>query len=1030
MRPRPAPGRATVSRGLPRRPPRCGNETFVLYFASRPGYPERRSTRIARRERACRSVGPRAETPCRGGAPLSSQRPVLSERPLRTPEGILAFGPFCLDVPRRQLLCGDQDRALGERAFDLLLALLWQPGELVSKERLYEAAWPDTVVEESNLRAQVALLRKALGDGRDGARYIVAVPGRGYRFVAPVERRYRLPPVAPVPAAAPALAPACLPGASPRLTRPIGRDEVIGALAARVLRTRFVTIVGPGGIGKTTVAMAVAAELAGACRDGACFLDLAPLASPELLPSALAAALSLSGIGEDPTPAILEELRGRHMLLVLDCCEHVIEPAALLAESLMRHAPGVSVLATSREPLRAEGESVHRLAPLEVPPAGAGDTAAEALLYPAVQLFVERAAAGVEGFALDDADAPAATGICRTLDGLALAIELAAARVDALGVRGLAARLDDRFAVLTQGRRTARQRHRTLGAVLDWSFDLLPPAEQLLLNRLSVFRAAFDIDAAVAVAGDPPLNGLKVFEGLANLVSKSLVVANMIEGQAEYRLSDSTRIYARAKLAASGEQDALARSHARHFSAVLTAREGGRQRVQGEAGLAQLQAGLDDVRAALDWAHGPNGDPGLAADIAAAAVPLWLGMSLLEECRQQVARALGISATGEQPELHMKLCVAYGLSLIYTRGPGPEAEAALDKALRLAEGLGDNDHLLRALWGLAAVHGGTGRFPLAMANARAFVEMAETPCDRMVGDRLVGMVQHYLGAQQEARPPLERLLTAAEGPGRGADAIRFQYDQRVAAGSGLAWVSWLLGSPDTARRHAHEALAHARAISHVNSEIFALAEGCCPIALLTGDMAALAVAVEALEGADRGCSVPIWSATGQVFRGLLSVRRGRYGQGIAEMTAGLESRRRYGFVARDGFYRAGLAAALAGAGALELAGAEIETALAVAAQHGERWCRPELLRVKGEILLAAGDPGGARHSWGLALETARADAAIGWELRIAICLARQLRAANRPVEARAMLAPLLARFSEGSDTADLRDARRLLATGG
>ncbi|WP_170317532.1 ATP-binding protein [Paroceanicella profunda] len=935
---------------------------------------------------------------------------------------MFAFGPFRLDTARRQLLCDARECPLGARALDLLLALLEAPGELVSKNRLFDAAWPDTVVDESNLRAQVALLRKALGDGRDGARYIVAVPGRGYRFVAPVERResrHEPPRARRAPHARPS---AGLPASAPRLPRPIGRDDIIDGLAGRLRRTRFVTIVGPGGIGKTTVALAVAAELAGEYRDGVCFLDLAPLAAPGLLPSALAAALSLPGITDDPTPAILEELRGREMLVVLDCCEHVIEPAALLAERLLRQAPRVHVLATSREPLRAEGEGVHRLPPLDAPPLLPDLTAAEALSYPAVQLFAERAAACVEGFVLTDAEAEAAGHICRKLDGLALAIELAAARVDALGVRGLAERLDDRFAVLTQGRRTARSRHRTLGAVLDWSFDLLPAAERLLLNRLSVFRGGFSMDAAVAVAGDGEgdgaLSGMEVCQGLANLVSKSLIVAMMTEGAAEYRLPDSTRIYARAKLAATQDGDRLAERHARHLVTLL----GG-----GPASATARAAHLDDVRAALEWSFGPGGDSALAATLAAAAIPLWMSLSLVDECRRCVSRALECEDTRADPRLHMTLCAAYGLSLIYTRGPGAETGEALSQALLRARELQDSDQQLRVLWGLGAFHGSQGAFPAALHHAQAFLAAAVTPADRLVGDRMIGTVQHFLGAQETARPALERLLHGGEAPAGGTDMIRFQYDQRVTASATLSWVCWILGAPDTARQHSHDALQRATAADHLNSRVYALVESCCPMALLTGDTAALANAVEALNAPERAGPVPVWRLTGDLYRGLLALRRGLYRQGVDMLSEALETRRSLGFTARHDFFRGCLAEALARMGEIDRARAEIDAALAGAARQSEAWCRPELLRLKGEILLVGGAEAEAREAWHAGLDLARRDSALGWELRLATSLARLLQTRGRPVEARALLAPVFARFHEGNDTADLRAARHLLS---
>jgi DNA-binding winged helix-turn-helix (wHTH) protein len=410
-------------------------------------------------------------------------------------EETFAFGSFRLIPAQRVLLEDGKPLHLGSRALDILVTLVEGAGETIRKDQLIARVWPDTVVDEGALRVHVAALRKALGDGRATKRYIANNPGRGYTFVAPVTREHPRKPIA-IPDGASAANNLPVP-----LNRVVGRDETIATLTAQLAQRRLLTIVGPGGIGKTTVAVAVAEALSASYADGVWFVGLASLSDPELVPSAVSAALGISQSGANPISGMTAWLRDMQAVIVLDSCEHVVGAAAALAEAVLKAAPGVRILATSREPLRAEGERLHRLASLDVPPASGDVEPDEALRYSAVQLFNDRAMAAVDGFALDAANVAAVLEICRRLDGAPLALELAAARVDVFGVMELAAHLDDRFRVLTSGRRTALPRHQTLGAMLDWSYNLLPTTEAAVLRRLSVFAADFALDAAVAVAG-------------------------------------------------------------------------------------------------------------------------------------------------------------------------------------------------------------------------------------------------------------------------------------------------------------------------------------------------------------------------------------------------------------------------------------------------------------------------------------------------------------------------------------------------
>ena len=410
---------------------------------------------------------------------------------------IVSFGPFRLAAEERLLLKDGAPVAIGGRALDVLIALTARAGEVVSGRELIDLVWPGVIVQEANLRVHIAALRKALGDGRDGSRYIVNVPGRGYSLVVPI-RHSSTDSTLPIAAPASPARPRNLPAPLQAL---VGRNETVAALSSLLLSRRFVSVVGPGGIGKTTVAVAVANALRQEFGDDAvCFVDLGSLTDPADVPSAVASALGCSVQGPDPEPYIHAFLRDKRILIVLDNCEHVIEAAAPLCERLFGGAPSVHLLTTSREALRVEGENVHLLRPLDSP---LDDTpsAVQALAWPAVQLFMERAASSGYRAELSDTDAPIVAKICRRLDGIALAIELVASRVGTYGIRGTADLLDGGAELFLPGRRDAQPRHQTLQAMLDWSFKLLSAYEQTVLSRLSVFVGQFTLGAAHSVAG-------------------------------------------------------------------------------------------------------------------------------------------------------------------------------------------------------------------------------------------------------------------------------------------------------------------------------------------------------------------------------------------------------------------------------------------------------------------------------------------------------------------------------------------------
>jgi predicted ATPase/DNA-binding winged helix-turn-helix (wHTH) protein len=471
-------------------------------------------------------------------------------------ESSVSFGPFRLLPTQRLLTKGNKPVQVGSRAFDILIVLLERAGELVTKEELMARVWPNTFVGSANLAVHIGSLRRVLGDGRCGHRYVVNIPGRGYRFVAPV--------IVGTPSCETgAVAPKRAHNLPAHLTHPIGRAELINQLAAQTTQERFLTIVGPGGVGKTTVARTIAERLIGTYEHGVWLVDMASITDASLLPSALAATLGVE-IGSDrPLDMVTTALADKRVLMVFDNCEHIISAAAAFATRILRAAPNVHILATSREPLRGEGERVYRLPPLQAPAATAVFDVGKAMSFPAIQLFAERATSALGEFELTDRNVPVVADICGRLDGLPLAIELAATRLDTLGLNGLSKCLNKSLDLLTQGRRTDLPRHQSLRAMLDWSHELLTDSEQTVFRRLAALPDKFALGDAVRVAGNGTQSVTTMIEILAALVAKSLVVADHgANAEPEYYLLGTTRTYSLAKLIESGEIETVRRRHA------------------------------------------------------------------------------------------------------------------------------------------------------------------------------------------------------------------------------------------------------------------------------------------------------------------------------------------------------------------------------------------------------------------------------------------------------------------------------------
>ena len=942
----------------------------------------------------------------------------------------VSFGPFILSIGQHALFKDDKPVHLGSRAFEILVALVERTGELVTKEELLARIWPNVFVGEANLRVHIAALRKALGDGQGGNRFINTTPGRGYRFVAkvtPMEGRgsFHLD-RPPKPQSQNVPAP---------LTRMVGRDEIVARLVGYLTERRLVTLVGSGGVGKTTVALEVAHQLITTYPDAVRFIDLGPISKPWLVATALASSLGLEVRSETPISDLVAFLREKEMLLVFDGCEPVVDAAAALVEQVLLGAPGVRILTTSREPLRAGGECLHRLQPLKYPPTSSHITSAEALSFPAIQLFVERTTAAIDEFELTDELAPAVAEICRRLDGIPLAIELAAGRVDGVGIKGLLTRLDDQFRILTGGLRTALPRHKTLSAMIEWSYELLQEDERAVLRALSVCVGPFSPEAANAIVPVTGVEARDVDTLVAALVAKSLVTADIGGAIVLYRLLDTTRSYTFEKLKESEHLELCARRHAEYFGDALK-RAGAEWNTSLTLDwLATYAHQIDNVRTALDWASSPNGDVKTFVALVIAAVPLWLQLSLLDECHMHVDEALSALGpeTSDNLRQRMQLTAAFGVTLTHKFGPGPSVNKAWASVLDSAELLNDADYKLRALWGLWVANINGGQYRAALTFAQEFNRVAteqQIDVERHIGHRLIGNTLYYLGDHAGARWHIEEMRNNYVAPASRSHVVRYQFDQRMASGVILARILWAQGFPDQALKILEDSLNEALASGHALSICIALALGMCPIALEVGDLDLADRSVKTLFDYSKRHSLAYWLAWSHAFRGVLQIKRGEIASGLRILGETLEKKTGEPNFAQNHIpFLAEFAGALCSSKQTAKALSVIDAALDRCERDDGRWYFAELLRVKAQIVLRDGKERAAEEAekyFLLSLDWARKQKALSWELRTITSLARLRCDQKHNDEARDLLKTVYAKFVEGWNTTDLKAARTLL----
>ena len=925
------------------------------------------------------------------------------------------FGPYLLRPRGKQLLREGEPFTIGDRAFDLLVALVSRHGQVVSKRELLAAAWSGLVVEESNLRVQIGALRKLL-DPAQPERYIRNVTGRGYCFIAEDVAQLMSPATTPPVSESPVRNGAA-PGLPLSLHPLIGRELHLRQLLSMVEARRLVTLVGPGGIGKTSLALEAARALAERFAGEVRLVSLAALTDPRLVASACCSALGIPVLGDDARERLLAELLERRLLLVLDNCEHLIDAVAWLAESLLKSAPQVQVLATSREALRAEGEWVIRLPGLESPPGDAVLPATAIGRYSAVALFIERARAQGGALPATDEDWQRVAELCRRLDGIPLAIELAAARTDQFDLAELAAGLADRFELLTQGRRTALPRQQTLRAALDWSYALLDGPQQRLLTRLSIFRAGFRLDDAVEVCAGEGLGAAEIRAQLPQLAAKSLLSPVPGTQPAAYRLLETTRFYAEERLAQQSEESLLGERHARHLLSLLAGAEREWPHEPAARWIARYGDRIDDLRAALDRCFAHTG-LALGRALLIASAPLWIRLALMQEFRDYLERALRGSPEAEtwEPRAEMQLENLLGMAIWQTR-LGPEMTAAFRRALSLAEQLGDLDAQIDALRGMFVERSASGDYDAAQDVAlrvEAIYRSSGLEAHDLLRLTTHALAHHWNGDQIAAWACASALPAHPQFDAR-RDRSASICGYGISARWAYARIAWLAGFPGCAVQATVSLLDLAQQQDDPNSLFLALAGGACHVATWSGDRALAQRCLDLLRRYARFYSLEYWRSWQRSFEMVLGIDTLSRQCAEAEFPIA-DVEMQFGPSQREVI--ATMNPKMVGPWVLQRV-----------RERPQVWCAAEVQRVAAQRQAAAGDRPGAEARLDAALELALQQGARSWALRIAMTRLRLAEDATRRQLASAQLGSVYAGFQDGFDTADLSGARQLLQIG-
>lgn len=883
------------------------------------------------------------------------------------------FGPFVLRENQRRLERDEQPVRLGLRGFGLLLELLKRAGEVVSKDELLAAVWPDVVVDEASVRVHMSILRKVLGRPRqeDGCvEWITNIPLRGYRFLGRVAGEFGQP-INAGPGARPTEdEPGVdLPALSSNL---VGRSVEVGQLLEMLTIGRLVTVTGTGGVGKTSVAIRAAEHHRQRHHARARLVrlvDLAPLTSQGHVLTTVARAIGVRADGQEVEQAIIRRLENEDALLLVDNCEHVIATLAPLAYRLLAALPNLRILATSRETLGIAGERVLRLLPLAVhdrPSASLG----RALQSPAVQLLVERAiAAGADAF--DDASSGPLTSICQQVDGIPLAIELVATRLAVQSASDLSSRLDGHMRLHSTRSRAVLPRQRTLAATLAWSVDLLNRSELLLFRRLSIFRSRFGAEAALSITSGDMDHGV-ASDALISLARKSLVVFDANSGaRAPYRLLDTTRSYAQVLLVRAGERELVSRRHARLILDLMESASADLAALDANDWTERYGSLIDDVRAAMDASIAQTEDTEIVGALATASGPLWFRLSEVSEYCSRVAATLKyVDATPSSDRMTTgRLLLALYNALWHTGGTVADMTQICQRALSIALELKSASLEFQARWGLCALNVTRGDYSPALRHAKRlsdFASQSENDARRNLSHRMLALASHFCGAFAEAK--LNAVAaTNVGGLTRRNHANAFQPDARTTAMAILARTLWIQGDDRLAMTTATRCFEEAESLAHAMSLSVALF-WICPVAIWAGEQRIAREWVDRMLGETSSKAFAYWHDWALCYDDALKVSevadRSAYIREISNSLSTMDDARNE---------------------MLATFVPEWVTARLVArASQGEgQWSAAEVFRAAGLCQQQQGNKAAAKALFSRALEVAKEQGARAWILRAA-----------------------------------------------